>query len=179
MRCWGASESDDLHRRRHLSRCCDRFVLGGLCGPYRLFGDSVWEVRLTAFVGQAGRSCDLLPRLILHSVSTIELLYWDGCPSHPEALRDLRAALDELGHQELEVALVEVASEDQAREYGFIGSPTLRIDGVDPVPPPGDEPPGLTCRVYRLRDGRYSPTPDPVDLRDALRRLLPPSAEEA
>ena len=132
--------------------------------------------RLSARRGDHAR---LLPRLILHSVSTIELLYWDGCPSHPEALRDLRAALDELGHQELEVALVEVASEDQAREYGFIGSPTLRIDGVDPVPPPGDEPPGLTCRVYRLRDGRYSPTPDPVDLRDALRRLLPTSAEEA
>ena len=27
----------------------------------------------------------------------------------------------------------------------------------------------LTCRVYRLRDGRYSPTPDPDDVRDALR----------
>jgi hypothetical protein len=27
----------------------------------------------------------------------------------------------------------------------------------------------LTCRVYRLRDGRFSPTPDPDDVRDALR----------
>jgi hypothetical protein len=31
---------------------------------------------------------------------------------------------------------------------------------------------GLTCRVYRLRDGRFSPVPDPDDLRDALRRAL-------
>jgi hypothetical protein len=116
---------------------------------------------------------------MLDSVSRIELLYWDGCPSHPEALRDLRAALDELGHPELEVALVEIATEEQAREYGFIGSPTLRIDGVDPLPPPEDEPPSLNCRVYRLRDGRYSPTPDPMDLRDALRRLLPRSVQEA
>jgi hypothetical protein len=116
---------------------------------------------------------------MVHSVSTIELLYWDGCPSHPEALRDLHAALDELGQPELQVALVEIATEEQATEYGFVGSPTLRIDGVDPLPPAEDEPPGLTCRVYRLRDGRYSPTPDPADLREALRRLLPQSAQEA
>jgi hypothetical protein len=112
-------------------------------------------------------------------VPRIELLYWDGCPSHPEALRDLRAALDDLGHPELAVALVEIATAEQAAQHGFIGSPTLRIDGVDPLPPPADESPGLNCRVYRRRDGRYSPTPDPVDLRDALRRLLPSSAQEA
>ena len=35
--------------------------------------------------------------------------------------------------------------------------------------PPDDEPAGLTCRVYRLRDGRFSPTPDPADVREALR----------
>jgi hypothetical protein len=112
-------------------------------------------------------------------VPTIELLYWDGCPSHPAALRDLRAALDELERPELEVALVEIATDEQALECGFVGSPTLRIDGVDPLPPPADERPGLNCRLYRLRDGRHSPTPDPADLRDALRRLLPPSAQEA
>ena len=27
---------------------------------------------------------------------------------------------------------------------------------------------GLNCRVYRRRDGRISPTPDPLDLREAL-----------
>jgi len=37
---------------------------------------------------------------------------------------------------------------------------------VQPLP---DEPTGLTCRVYRRRDGRVSPTPDPADVRDALR----------
>ena len=49
----------------------------------------------------------------------------------------------------------------------FVGSPTIRVDGRD-IQPPDDEPVGLTCRVYRLRDGRVSPTPDPADLRDAL-----------
>jgi hypothetical protein len=103
---------------------------------------------------------------------TVELLYCDGCPSHPEALAGLRAALEELGHAGLPVAVRRMADEGDARAHAFVGSPTIRVDGVDPFPPDPDEPPGLACRVYRLRDGRYSPTPDPQDLRDALAALL-------
>jgi hypothetical protein len=32
------------------------------------------------------------------------------------------------------------------------------------------EPYSLTCRVYRTRDGRISPLPDPEDVRAAVRR---------
>jgi hypothetical protein len=99
----------------------------------------------------------------------IELLFWDGCPSHPQALAELRAALSELGLDPHAVVVREVDTDERAGEEGFVGSPTVRIDGVD-VQDPGDEPVGLTCRVYRRRDGRYSPVPDPDDLRDALRR---------
>ena len=49
-----------------------------------------------------------------------------------------------------------------------MGSPTIRVDGAD-LQPAGEEPAGLTCRLYRLRDGRVSPPPDPADLREALR----------
>jgi hypothetical protein len=108
----------------------------------------------------------------------VELLYWDGCPSHPRALAELREALDELGHGDIAVELTEIATQAQALERHFVGSPTLRVDGVDPLPPPAGEPTGLTCRLYRRRDGRHSPTPDPAELRDALRRLLPPPTEE-
>jgi hypothetical protein len=108
----------------------------------------------------------------------VELLYWDGCPSHPRALAELREALEELGHGDIDVELTEIATQAQARERHFAGSPTLRVDDVDPLPPPAGEPPALTCRVYRRRDGRHSPTPDPAELRDALRRLLPPPTEE-
>ena len=109
----------------------------------------------------------------------VELLYWAGCPSHPQALAEVREALSELGQPGLEVTLTEIVTEEQAAERAFIGSPTLRVGGVDPVPPPAGEPTGLNCRIYRLRDGRYSPTPDQLDLREALRRLLPTAAEEA
>jgi hypothetical protein len=109
---------------------------------------------------------------------TIELLYWEGCPSHPQALAELRAVLGELGRADAEIVLRRVDTEDEAARLGFSGSPTIRVDGVDPVPPPPGEPTGLTCRVYQLADGRYSPTPDPCLLRKALERLVGEVAEE-
>ena len=98
----------------------------------------------------------------------VELLFWAGCPSHPAALSDLRAALSEAGLDPESVIVREVRTEDEARAEGFVGSPTIRVDGRD-VQPAAGEPLGLTCRVYRRRDGRYSSTPDPADVRDALR----------
>jgi hypothetical protein len=98
----------------------------------------------------------------------VELLFWAGCPSHPQALDDLRAALAEAGLDPDSVIVREIVTEGAAAEEGFVGSPTIRIDGIDVAPPRG-EPTGLTCRIYRRRDGRISPTPDPADLREAVR----------
>ena len=109
----------------------------------------------------------------------LELLYWDGCPSHPAALAQLRAALTELGRPDVAVTLTQVTTDEQAAARGFVGSPTLLVDGVDVVPPPPGEPTGLTCRLYRRRDGRHSPTPDPDDLRESIARLLPPPTQES
>jgi hypothetical protein len=99
----------------------------------------------------------------------VELLWWEGCPSYPETLEDLKRVLREEG-VDGEVELVEVETDEQARSERFPGSPTIRIDGADAFPPADGEPFSLTCRVYRLRDGRVSPTPDPEDLREAIRR---------
>jgi hypothetical protein len=102
----------------------------------------------------------------------VELLWWEGCPSYPQALAELREAMDQLGVDPAGVEVLEIPSEEEAARDGFVGSPTIRIDGRDVVPPPADEPTGLSCRVYRLRDGRVSPVPDTEDIRDALRRTL-------
>jgi hypothetical protein len=96
------------------------------------------------------------------------VLWWEGCPSTPRALADVREALDSLGVSGAEVETREITTDAQAEEAGFIGSPTVLIDGVDVVPAPDGEPVALACRVYRRRDGRISPTPDPQDVRDAL-----------
>ena len=102
----------------------------------------------------------------------VELLYWPGCPSHPQALADLSAAMRELGLDADGVRVREVVSEEQALAEGFVGSPTIRVDGRDIQPPPPQEPTGLTCRIYVRRNGRVSPTPDPLDVRDGLRAAL-------
>jgi hypothetical protein len=101
----------------------------------------------------------------------IELLWWDGCPSHPRALAELRDVLDELGVDADTVTVREVATGADADAEAFVGSPTIRVNGRD-IQPPGDEPTGLTCRIYRRRDGRISPTPDPADVRDAVLAAL-------
>ena len=101
----------------------------------------------------------------------IELLYWDGCPSHPQALAALRQGLEDLGLGAVAIVVREVGDDAQARAEGFVGSPTIRVAGRD-LFPVADEPVGLTCRIYRRRNGQMSPTPDPDDLRDALRAAL-------
>ena len=102
----------------------------------------------------------------------VELLWWEGCPSTDRALSELRAALDELSLPD-EVIMREIGTDEEAEAARFTGSPTILIDGVELMEAlgrgGGDEPAGLNCRVYRRRDGRVSPTPDPDDLREALR----------
>ena len=92
----------------------------------------------------------------------VELLWWAGCPSHPVVADQLRALGVEFVEREI------MSEEDAARER-FPGSPTIRVDGQDLFPI--DDPPGLSCRIYRLADGRFSPTPDPGALREALARV--------
>ena len=97
----------------------------------------------------------------------VELLWWPECPSHDRALADLRAAVGELGLDPEVVRVLRIDSEEDAARERFPGSPTIRVDGED-VLPGGEQPVALTCRLYTLRDGRASPTPDPADLREAL-----------
>jgi hypothetical protein len=106
-------------------------------------------------------------------------LWWRECPSWERALAMLREALDNAGLDPSSVEVREIDTEASAEREGFVGSPTIRIDGVDLQPPTEGEPPGLTCRVYRRRDGSSSPLPDPADLRDALAAAAVGAADRA
>ena len=97
----------------------------------------------------------------------IELLWWAGCPSTERALAELRGVADELGLAGTQIRTTELGTEEEARERGFLGSPTILIDGEDPFASDENEV-GLSCRVYRRRDGGISPVPDREDLRKAL-----------
>jgi hypothetical protein len=102
----------------------------------------------------------------------IEILAWSGCPSYDEARDRLFALLRELGRTDVEVETRWIETDAEAVEVGFIGSPTFHWRGTDLLPAGAPVPAGLTCRVYRRRDGRVSPLPDPDDLRDAVLRAL-------
>jgi hypothetical protein len=99
-------------------------------------------------------------------MAQVELLFWEGCPSYPTALEMLRSVLGE----EFPIAVREVVTDEDAVAEGFPGSPTIRVDGRDLFPI--DDPPSLSCRIYRLADGRFSPVPDAGELRAALARAL-------
>ena len=99
----------------------------------------------------------------------VELLWWRGCPSWERALQILRTEMTAVGLDPDTVEVTEIRSDTEAERRDFPGSPTIRIDGRDIQPLGPAEPRGLTCRVYRLRDGRISPLPDPADVHDALR----------
>jgi hypothetical protein len=98
----------------------------------------------------------------------VELLWWEGCPSTPEALELLELVLAERG-LEVEVELREVTTDEEARELAFPGSPTIRVEGRDVDPAGVTARPALTCRIYLLPDGRVSPVPSREQLEEALR----------
>lgn len=98
----------------------------------------------------------------------IELLHWEGCPSTPEARELLEQVLAEHG-LDVPVELREVTTQAEAEALRFPGSPTIRVDGRDVDPTGGEGRPALTCRIYKLPDGRISPVPAREQLEEALR----------
>ena len=97
----------------------------------------------------------------------VELLWWAGCPSVEEAIELVRAEMAAAGLDPGALVVREVGDQAEAERDRFVGSPTIRIAGHDLQDPTG-EPVGLSCRVYRLRDGRVSALPDRADLAAAL-----------
>jgi hypothetical protein len=104
-------------------------------------------------------------------VPDVEFLWWRECPSWERALALLREEMAAAGLPEERLMVVELDDEAEAERVGFPGSPTIRVRGEDVDPPGPEQPIGLTCRVYRRRDGRASPLPDAADVRSALAAL--------
>ena len=97
----------------------------------------------------------------------IEFFYYQDCPSYKEALNRLRKALACEKIQE-DIQVTEVNDEQHAIDLNFIGSPTIRINGLDMEQPQPGPPYRCTCRVYTLDDGRISPVPSLEMIRRAL-----------
>jgi hypothetical protein len=87
----------------------------------------------------------------------LRLLYFDGCPHWRVAEQRLRSALASAGLDD-QVEHVLVETPEDAERLGFLGSPTILIDGHDPFAR-GDELPAMACRVFSTPNGlEGSPT---------------------
>lgn len=82
----------------------------------------------------------------------VELLYFEGCPNWKVADERLTEAMGALGRDDVTVQLRVIGTQAEAEELGFLGSPSIRIDGHDPFAA-GDEKVGLACRVYSTPSG--------------------------
>jgi len=98
----------------------------------------------------------------------VELLYYPECPSHERALERLQEALQAEG-VDTPVEVIRIDTQAEAEAHRFVGSPTIRINGVEIDPQP-QLPYRLTCRTFVHEDGRLSPLPSLTMLRRAIRQ---------
>jgi len=82
----------------------------------------------------------------------ITLMYFDGCPGWQVAEVNLRSAVAALGRPDVSVRRRPIETVEEAERAGFIGSPTVLLDGRDPFAEPGRQP-GLSCRLYVTEQG--------------------------
>jgi len=98
----------------------------------------------------------------------IEILYFDGCPNHKPAVERVRQLLREEDVQ-AEVLEVNVSDASIAQRVGFLGSPSVRVNGLDVEPEARTSREyGMMCRTY-LVDGRREGLPSRDVLRQAIR----------
>ena len=97
----------------------------------------------------------------------VEVLYFEGCPNHALTVERVREALQS-ENASADVREIEVGTEAQAGSMGFLGSPSVRINGLDIEPEARSlKIYGLSCRTYL--DG---PTRSGVPSRELIRVAL-------
>jgi hypothetical protein len=99
----------------------------------------------------------------------VEVFYFDGCPNHHPAIALVERVGRELGIDP-EVRLVNVRDQEAAQLLRFLGSPTIRIGGIDVDPQTQERADyALACRVFRTEAGIVG-QPDERWVREALVR---------
>lgn len=81
----------------------------------------------------------------------LEVLVVEDCPHQAGAETLARDALTEAGYARVDVLTRVVRTGEDAARLGFTGSPSFRINGLDPFRGPGT--PSLACRLYSTAAG--------------------------
>jgi hypothetical protein len=99
---------------------------------------------------------------------TVEVLYFSGCPNHVQAVDRVREVLQQEGTP-ADMVEVEVKDAATAQQMGFLGSPTIWVDGKDVEPAArAVRTFGIVCRTY-THCGRPTGVPPPNWIRAAVR----------
>lgn len=98
----------------------------------------------------------------------VEILVFEGCPNGEVTVARARDAIERT-KVPADVRIVRVESEVEAQRLRFLGSPTVRVDGIDveEVARERDDF-GLQCRVYFVA-GRHDGAPPSDWIAAALR----------
>jgi hypothetical protein len=96
----------------------------------------------------------------------VEVLYFEGCPNHKPAVERVQSVLKQQGIT-AELVEIEVADAQAAKAVWFLGSPTIRVNGldIDPASRTATEA-GFACRCYE------GGLPSEDLIRDAVREAL-------
>ena len=98
----------------------------------------------------------------------IEILYFSGCPNLAPAIDRVCEVLKQEGTS-AEMIEVEVKDATTAQRVGFLGSPSIRVDGQDiELSARAARVFGLTCRTYVER-GQRAGVPPSEWIRAAVR----------
>ena len=103
---------------------------------------------------------------------TVEILYFKGCPNWQETQALVLRVASALP-VEIDLQLREIDDADAATEHRFLGSPSVRVNGID-VEPEADSRDEYVyaCRVYRSHHQGLAGQPSEDWVRDALGRSI-------
>lgn len=96
---------------------------------------------------------------MMNPMTTIEILYFEGCPGGLPVIDTVRriAADEALDAEVIEVLVIATTVE----QHRFLGSPSVRVDGVDVDPSAsGRTDFHIGCRMYETRAGLIGMPPD-------------------
>jgi len=90
-------------------------------------------------------------------MTKVEVLYFEGCPNHAPVKEMVRRILEREKIQ-AEVRAIEVDDVEAAQTLRFLGSPSVRVNGVDIEPGRENDPPLYGCRTYTV-EGKTTGVP--------------------
>lgn len=105
-----------------------------------------------------------------NKLKTIELFYFDSCPSWKITQKYLNEILSERGF-EGEFLLRRIETNEEAARHRFPGSPTIKIDGQD-IFPTNQSQYALGCRVYQTPRG-FMGTPTKTMIAEKINKIFP------